>query len=69
MLDVGQLRHAVEQRAAACVGQRGAREIDEFRVDVVRRHRGADPVEPGLGHHGSFDLVHAWMWGGSSDVP
>ena len=36
MLDVGEVGHAVEQRAAARVGQRGAREIDELGVDVVR---------------------------------
>ena len=50
MLDVGQAHHAIEQSDRMLVRQRGAGEVDEFRVDVVRRNRGADPVEPGLGH-------------------
>ena len=47
MLDVGKVGHAIEQREASRVLQRGAREINELGVDVVRRHRGADAVEPG----------------------
>ena len=54
MLDVGQAHHAVEQRYRMLVRQRGTGEVDEFGVDVVRRNRGADPVEPGLGHHWAF---------------
>ena len=55
-------RHAVEKRDGCSSGKRGTGEIDEFGVDVVRRNRGADPVEPGLGHHGSFVLGPGW-WG------
>src|SRR5678815_4496194 len=51
MLDVGKIRHAVEQRPTACVRQCGAGEIDEFRMDIVLRDRGANPVQPDLGHH------------------
>ena len=52
VLDVGQSDHAVEQRGGAIIQCGGAAEIDEFGVDVVRRHRGADAIEPGLGHRG-----------------
>ena len=74
MPDVRQSHHAVEQRPRTLVRQGGAGEVDEFRVDVVRRNRGADPVEPGLGHPASFvlgpgckDAARTWfiptMWG------
>ena len=56
VLDVGQAHHAIEQRGGARVRQSGAGEVDELRVDVVRGYRGADPVEPGLGHLGPFLL-------------
>lgn len=57
VLDVGQRDHAVEQRDGAFVHRRGAAEVDEFGMDVVRRHRGADAIEPGLGHRGLSSRV------------
>ena len=49
------------KRDSACSsGNGGTGEIDELGVDVVRRNRGADPVEPGLGHNGSF-VLGPWM--------
>jgi hypothetical protein len=80
MPDVCQAHHAVEQLDRVLIRQGGTGEVDEFGVDVVRRNRGTDPVEPGLGHHGSFVLGRsgwqnaartdfiAGMWGRKSDV-
>jgi hypothetical protein len=54
MLDVGEVGHAVEQRTTSRIAKRSAREVDELGVDVVRRHRGADPVQPNFPHSTTF---------------
>src|SRR5262249_42224408 len=46
---LGQIRHPVEQRPAAHVSQRGAGEVHELGMDVVRRNGSADTVQPGRG--------------------
>ena len=50
MLDVGQARHAVEQRALVPVRERVPAELDEGCVDVMGRDRCGNAVEPSLVH-------------------
>ena len=70
MLDVGQIGHAVEQRAAPRIGQRGAGEVHELGVDVILRNRGADPVEPRLGQVVALSLTPcAWTQPGAGSFP
>jgi hypothetical protein len=54
VLDIGQARHAVEQRAFAPVDHGIPAELDERCVNVGRGNHGVDPVQPSLGHELSF---------------
>jgi hypothetical protein len=55
VIDAGAIRHAIEKRRPApVIAEHRARETQERRVDVVRRHRSCDPVDIGGRHAKPF---------------